>query len=226
MRRMNKLTVEKAICRLFPDKISYSVQIKFSGKFSPYNANVRKTANKLTFSLSREWKNVGEEIGIGLIQDLLLRILRKKSMLTTNIELYNSFVKNLHLAAKKTEKDEKLLAIFNKVNETHFNNSLETPNLRWGLASRRRLATYDYHTDTITVSNVFKEAEEELIAYLLYHEMLHKKLKFNSSNARTLHHSREFKKLEKKFPNHEQAEKRLNDLIRKKAGAGWLRHVM
>jgi len=224
---MNRAIVAEAYNRLFSQQLNYDVRVKFSRKFSPYNANVRKMGNMLTFSLSREWKKVSEEISIGLIQDLLLRILRKKPIVTTNIELYNNFVKNLHLVAKKTERDKQLLAIFNKVNETFFHNSMETPNLRWGLSSRRKLATYDYHTDTINVSNVFKDADEELIAYLLYHEMLHKKLKFSSSKAKTIHHSSEFRELEKKFPNHEQMEKRLNSFIRRKSSrTGWLWDIL
>lgn len=223
---MNKLTVEKAFSRLSMEQ-TYDVELKFSRKFSPYNANVKKIGNKLIFSCSRDWKKVSEEISIGLIQELLLKILRKKvaAAATINMELYNNFIKNLHLSAQKTEADLQLLKIFERVNEKYFNNSIETPNLIWGLSSRRRLATYDYHTDTINVSRIFKDADEELIAYLLYHEMLHKKLKFHNS-GRTIHHSRKFKELEKAFENQEYFEKKLNSFVtRKNLATGWLRNI-
>ena len=100
---------------------------------------------------------------------------------------------------------------------------METPNLAWGLNSRTRLATYDYHTDTIRVSNLLRNAEEDVVAYLIYHEMLHKKLKFSSSGSKTVHHGRKFRELEKKFENRQQIEKRLNSLVRQKSRKpGWL----
>jgi len=225
---MNKQVVETAFKRLFPDKkLEYYVTIKFSRKFSPYNANVKKIGDNLIFSFSREWKKVSNEISIGLIQELFLRILRKKAVRTTNIDLYNNFIKSLHLSAKKTETDTQLLEIFNKINEMHFNNAMEAPNLRWGLTSKTRLATYEYHTDTINVSSIFKDADEELIAYLLYHEMLHKKLKFSSSGGRSIHHSREFKKLEKAFENQEELERKLTSFVKSKSSLriNWLRNI-
>tara|TARA_Y100000310_G_C20677543_1_gene813958 strand:+ start:98 stop:787 length:690 start_codon:yes stop_codon:yes gene_type:complete len=212
---MNEL-IEQAFIRLFPnEKLNYNVKTTFSKKFSPYNANVKKIGSNLVFNLSHEWKTVNEEIRIGLIQELMLKILRKKAK-TTNIDLYNNFIKNLHLSAQKTQPDEQLSEIFNKINSKYFHNSIERPNLKWNLNSRRRLATYDYHTDTINVSTLFKNADEELIAYLLYHEMLHKKLKFNNNSGRAIHHSKQFRELENMFENQKQIEKRLNSFIRKK----------
>lgn len=215
---MNERLVETAFNRLFPgEKLTYAVKLKFSKKFSPYNANVRKLGNNLIFSFSTEWKKVNHEITLGLAQELLLKILGGKRATTTNTELYNNFIRNLYLSAKKTGSDEKLQNIFNKVNEAYFSNSAETPNLKWGLNSRTKLATYDYHTDTIRVSSLFKEAEEELVAYLLYHEMLHKKLKFSSSGSgKTIHHSKKFRELEKRFENQQQIEKRLSSFVKEK----------
>jgi len=217
---------DKAFRRLFPGKqLTYAIEIKYSRKFRPYNANVRKTGNVLQFNFSREWKSVNQEITIGLIQDLLLRILKKKST-TTNIDLYNHFIKNLHISAAKTEIDEGLQKIFDAVNDEYFNNSIDLPNLRWGLAGKTKLATYDYHTDTISVSRIFREAEEDVIAYLLYHEMLHKKMKFSSSSGRSIHHSKQFKDLEKKFAKRDEMEQKLQQYIRKSPFRGFLRNLM
>lgn len=218
--------ISESFKRLFPNENNgYEARIKYSGKLKPYNANVRKAGNKLIFSLSREWQKTGNEIKIGLIQDLLLKISGKKGR-TANTELYDSFIKNLHMATAKTEQEEKLLALFNAVNEKYFNNSLEAPNLRWGMQSKARLATYDYHTDTITVSSIFREAEESVISYLLYHEMLHKKLKFSSGNGRTIHHSIQFRELEKQFENHPHMEEKLRKHASRHRRMGWLRNIL
>ena len=216
---MNKSTVEAAFRRLFPgQEMKYGVKVRFSEKFSPYNANVRKRGDLLTFSFSREWKNVSSEISIGLVQELFLKILNRKGS-TINVDLYNAFVKKLYLSADVGETDSRLQHVFEKVNSQYFHGSMDRPNLKWGLNSKTKLATYDYHTDTINVSKVFRNADEKLLGYLLYHEMLHKKLKFSSRNV---HHSREFRILEKAYEDRDEMEKKLNSFIRKKNFTRWL----
>ncbi len=209
--------VEEAFSRLFPGTdFLFSANISYSGKFKPYNANAKRAGTRLVFSLSREWKKVSDEIVIGLIQELLLKMLRKKAIATTNMELYNSFIKNLHLTAARTEDDEQLGEAFERVNARYFFSSVEKPNLKWGQGSRRKLASYDYHTDTITVSSLFKTAAEEIIDYLVYHELLHKKLKFHSSrgSGRSIHHGKRFRQMEKGFENSQQIEKQIERFVR------------
>lgn len=226
---MNEQTIEKAFSLLFPGESNdYRFGIRFSRKFSSYNANVRKAGNNIVFSFSPEWKKISEEISIGLVQDLLRKILRRKVAATTNMQLYDSFIKNLHLSAAKTKADEKLLQLFNRMNEKYFNNALDIPNLQWSGSSRTKLATYNYHTDTISVSSVFRGADEDVLEYLLYHEMLHKKLKFGSGGRRTVHHGREFRELERQFENRDAMEKKLNEHARRRnlAGFRWLGRLM
>ena len=226
---MNEETIARAYARLFPNEsINYSFFVRFSRKFSSYNANVRKTGSNLVFSFSPEWRSVSEEISIGLVQELLRKILRRKAATTTNMQLYGSFIKNLHLAATKTAADDRLLIIFNNVNEKYFSSLIDTPNLRWSGSSKARLASYDYHTDTISVNTAFRDADPDIVAYLLYHEMLHKKLKFSSSGAKTVHHSSEFRRLERSFENREEMERKLESHMktRRKARSGWLGRLL
>ena len=49
----------------------------------------------------------------------------------------------------------------------------------------------------------------------MYHEMLHKKFKFQNKNGRNLHHSSEFKKMEAKFENRDIIEKEIPKLARR-----------
>ncbi len=220
---MNEETIEQAYVQLFKSQnTDYNFQVKFSAKFGSYNANVKKSGDNIVFSFSREWETVSDEISMGLVQELLRKILRKKVTPTTNMQLYDIFVKNLHLAVPKTATDEKLLEIFNKVNDTYFNNILEAPNLQWSGESKTKLASYDYHTDSIKVSTIFKEADEDILAYLLYHEMLHKKLKFTGMGKKTVHHGREFRELEKQFENQEEMERKLQRYARSGRRRSWL----
>jgi predicted metal-dependent hydrolase len=144
----------------------------------------------------------------------MIKILKLPHHATTNMDLYNSFIKNLHKVSERVESDPVLLESFNRVNERYFNALMEAPNLVWGSDSRRRLATYDYHTDTVKVSTFFRNARQEIIDYLVYHELLHKKLKFNNSGSRSIHHSAEFRRLEGEFDNSAQLEKEIASMLR------------
>ena len=203
---------EEAYMELYPNKaLNYSISVKYSRQFKPYNANVRKYGNNLVFRLSKDWKKISREIQIGLVQELLTKILKDKKK-TMNMELYSMFLKNVHIAVPKTKTDDILEASFNRNNDSFFGGMLDIANLEWGSDSTSKLGSYEYGSDTITISTIFQNANTVLLDYVMYHEMLHKKFKFESKNGRTLHHSPEFKKMEAKFPNHELMEREISKL--------------
>ncbi|MAG91106.1 hypothetical protein CMO83_00350 [Candidatus Woesearchaeota archaeon] len=207
--------IKEAFQQLYPDKpLKYDVSLKYSRKFKAYNANARLYGNNLTFHLSKDWKKISKDIQIGLIQELMTKILKdkKKSM---NIELYNLFMKNVHLAIPKTKTDEILEQSFDRVNDAYFYGMLDIPNLEWGSDSTSKLGSYEYGTDTIIISTIFKNAQQELLDYVMYHEMLHKKFKFQNKNGRSLHHSPEFKRMEAKFKDRDLVEKEISKMARK-----------
>lgn len=219
--------VEDAFSRLFPGtEFGYEASIVYSGKFKPYNATVRKRGSQLQFNFSRSWQDVSDEIVIGLIQSLLLKILRRDSNLAAaarkkgklqslNMQLYEDFIKGVSdVAATDGGSDEKLRQSFDRVNQKYFLGLMDQPNLKWGSDSFRKLACFEYHTNSISVSTLFSEAPERLLDYLMYHELLHKKLKFSSSNGRALHHSSNFREMESKFECSETIEGELNSFIR------------
>ena len=206
---------ELAYVELYPGKgIDYKIAVRYSRQFKPYNANVRRYGNNLTFHLSRDWKKISSEIQIGLIQELLTKILKDKKK-TMNMELYSLFMKNVHLAVPKTKTDPALEASFNRNNDNFFNGMMDIVNLQWGSSSTSKLGSYEYGSDTITISTIFKENPHELLDYVMYHEMLHKKFKFENKNGRTLHHSPEFKRMEAKFPNRDIMDKEISRLAGK-----------
>ena len=204
--------IEEAFKELYPNKqFRYAYSLKYSRQFKPYNANVRLYNNHLVFHLSRDWRKISKEIQIGLIQELLTKILHDKKK-TMNMELYSLFLKNVHLAIPKTKIDPVLEESFNRNNELFFNGLLDIPNLEWGSDSTSKLGSYEYGSDTIVISTIFRSARQELLDYVIYHEMLHKKFKFESRNGRTLHHSPEFKRMEAKFPNRDLMEREISRL--------------
>lgn len=219
--------VEDAFSRLFPEaNFDFQAEVAYSGKFKPYNATVRKIGNQLNFNLSRSWKSTSDEIVIGLIQHLLIKILRKEKLFTAvvksshklaslNMQLYDDFIKGVsEVTIQNGSCDGELESSFSRVNEKYFLGLVDKPQLEWGSDSFRKLASYDYHTNTITVSTLFREAPEHLLDYLMYHEMLHKKLKFSSVNGRMSHHGSEFRRQERNFEGSGMIEGELNAFIR------------
>lgn len=213
---MNMNILERSFRGLYPDNIDPLLfEVKYSAKFSGFNANIRRKGYKITISLSRKWLEVSEDIQIGLCQHLLNRLYNTK-IKTTEMELYTIFLKRVHVSIEKNNIDERLKESFDRMNLQFFLNLLETTNLVWGEKNFRKLGSYTYGTDTIMVSSVLKDAPQELIDLVVYHEMLHKKHKFYETNSKTMHHSSAFKADERKFPDFINAEKRLTQFLRRK----------
>ncbi len=206
---------EKSFKELFPEKQSekYEFKVKYSAKFKPYNANVKYRNNKFSFNLSKSWKPISKDIQIGLIQSLLLRIFKEKKK-NINIDMYNIFMKKIHLAAPKTKSDPILENSFNRVNNDYFYGLIEKPNLVWNNSSYK-LGSYEYGSDTITISSTLKNVDQELLDYVMYHEILHKKHKFISKYGRNHYHTKEFRKKEKEFKNSHIIEEKLKKLPKK-----------
>jgi len=195
---------ERAFSGLFPERhLSRKLVVKYSRAFNAYNANVKYTAGSMTFRLSYEWKKVSDEIKIGLIQLLLLKVYHEKKH-TLNIDLYEKFIKSVGDYTQVTETEPVLEQSFNRVNEKYFYGMLDIPNLCWGASSFSKLGCYEYGANTVTISKVFQgddEQTKEMLDYIMYHELLHKKQKFYTKNGRSFHHTSKFRKKEKEFEN-------------------------
>jgi predicted metal-dependent hydrolase len=203
--------IEESFRRLYPEKnFTYYSSIKYNGKFRPFNSNIKLRGNNITLNLSRNWKDIDDEIKIGLVQELLIKLFKSKKH-TKNMDMYNSFIKNLHNFVPKTQSDPLLENSFNRVNEKYFSGTIEKPNLRFGSRSFSKLGSYEYATDTIMLSSVLKD-DFELLDYVMYHEMLHKRHKFSSKNGRNYHHTSDFREKEKQFINADLMERRLKRL--------------
>lgn len=203
---------QTALKELFPDK-EIATRINYSGKFKSYNANVKYDYKTMVFNLSREWKEVNEEIQIGLLQGLILKVFKKKGT-TTNIDLYEKFSKNITKFSKVDKIDSILKESFDRINQKYFYNFMDSPNLVWGQESFAKLGSYEYISNTITISAILR-GESELLDYVMYHEMLHKKLKYESKNGRNYHHTSEFRKMEREYED-KDAEKKLTAFLRRK----------
>src|SRR3989344_3952425 len=162
--------IEEAHQRLFPGKeFSYQTAMEYNRRLSDFNANIKLHQQIIQVNLNLQWKDIDDEIKIGLIQHLLIKILkaRKVSTTTPNIELYNNFIRQIPVLMPKTKSDPELELSFHRVNQAFFSSSLERPNLQWGVDSKRKLASYNFHDDCVTMSTVYKEARDEGSDYLM-----------------------------------------------------------
>ncbi|MFH1276272.1 MAG: hypothetical protein ABIH82_04105 [Candidatus Woesearchaeota archaeon] len=214
--------IQESYQRLFPEKeFSYITKLEYNRRLSAFNANIKLHRDTIFINLNLQWKDIDNEIKIGLMQHLLLKIFKKKNKTnimqnTSNIALYNNFVRNIPLLTPKTKTDWVLEASFERVNEKFFQKEMEKPNLTWGQNSKRKLASYNFHDDTVSVSTLFKDAREEVLDYLMYHELLHKYHKFKHNNGRSAFHTTAFRKDEKQYPHFNEIEKEINLIIRGK----------
>ena len=108
--------------------------------------------------------------------------------------------------------------IYRKVNRDYFTNSLPQPRLLWSSRrTTRRLGAYHPESDTITINRRLDSADipAYLVEYVMYHEMLHKKIGLKEVNGRRYAHTKKFRDAEQKFESYAQAEsliKKLNQM--------------
>ena len=217
--------IESAWATLYPNEpLKYHCELAYSGRFKGFNANVRKYRDTLTFNLSRKWRPVSNDIKVGLIQELFVKILNKKGH-TINMDLYNYFLKSVDKTIEVTKSDPILESFFHKINAQFFYGMMDQPNLAWGQDSTSSLGHYSFGTDCITISRIFHPDtcdDLELLEFVLYHEMLHKHHKFESYAGRTRAHTPAFRKDEDQFPNKRAVEQRMNKYASKmRRGGGW-----
>lgn len=114
---------------------------------------------------------------------------------------------------KGTHKD--LLPVFHQVNQTYFNGSLSQPHLVWSERSTyRKFGHYQYETDTILISRSLDDPQlpDHTLAYVMYHELLHKELGSKQINGRRYSHTQAFREKEKMFKEYKKAQSILEHL--------------
>lgn len=209
--------LEEAYHDLFPEKKVPACFLEYSGRLKPYNGRIQIRGSSMKIVMSKTWRGVSPEIQKGLFQELMVRVFKARKQ-TINMELYHNFIRNLSRVAVKKKTHPILEESFSRVNSLLFSGIMEQPNLKVGKGINR-LGTYEYATDTITISQILLD-NPELMDYVMYHELLHKKHQYKNHIGRCTHHSREFLQDEIKFPNAEFLERELERLVMRER-KGW-----
>lgn len=212
--------VEKSYILLYPNKdiSDYKFSLSYNGRFSSYNGHVKYGYGKYEFAISKEWRGVSDEIQMGLIQHLMQKVFKTKEK-SVYLDLYDTFMKNVHVAVPKDRVNSYLKESFDRVNERYFLGTVVMPNLVFGKKSFSKLGSYEYGKDTITMSSVFKGLDVldlPMLDYVMFHEMLHKVHKFKTVNGRSRHHTSQFKSAERQFEGASHMEGTLSKFLRKK----------
>ncbi len=108
-------------------------------------------------------------------------------------------------------------ASFARVNAEYFDGLLNKPRLSWSRAATlRKFGHYDELHDAVMVSCTLDQAGVPAAAvdYVMYHELLHKKLGIRYSRGRKSAHTAAFAAAEKQFRLYDQAKAVLDNLAR------------
>ena len=105
-------------------------------------------------------------------------------------------------------KHHNLQLLFDRLNRQYFNGALVTPRLAWsGRAWRTQLGCFDPALSQIVMNRQLDRPSvpEYVVAYVLYHEMLHVKHPVRFAHCRRESHSAGFRKEEKHFAEYHPA---------------------
>ncbi len=100
--------------------------------------------------------------------------------------------------------------MFERLNGHYFQNALVKPRLGWsGRVWRTQLGCFDPALEQIVINRQLdrKNVPDYVVAYVLYHEMLHLKHPMRFARCRRKSHSPQFRAEEKKFAEYERAMK-------------------
>jgi len=103
--------------------------------------------------------------------------------------------------------------LFTRLNRRYFGDLLPTPRLGWSSRMwRTQLGCFDPALQQIVINRQLDggNVPEYVVAYVLYHEMLHLKHPMRFARCRKQSHSPEFRREEKRFADYQRAMKFLN----------------
>jgi hypothetical protein len=125
--------------------------------------------------------------------------------------LRRSRARKLELSAAGNHHD--LQSMYHRLNERYFDCALPYPRLGWSARSwRAQLGCFDPALNQIVINRVLdgRGVPEYVVAYVLYHEMLHQKHPVKFARCRRESHSSAFRREERQFSDYAQAMKFLS----------------
>ena len=191
----------------------------------PYIYQTKKQGGKTQLSIHEALINAPRKVKIDLALAALkgskpaLRDIRKYCSSREYYQMENLIRGNQQAQGSSPRgKQVDLGQVFEKVNREYFRGQLEQPQLSWSVKrSYRRLGTYSAQLDQVTVSRTLDNMviPSYVIEYIMFHELLHKKVGVQRANSGKRNHTKAFKELEKQFEYYEEANQYLKTLAPK-----------
>lgn len=168
----------------------------------------------------------------GLAFILVGKLLRKKIPPGAR-EVYSAFSRSHEVrasaAANRRERGRKVVtsskghvydldAIFDEVNRTYFAGAIPKPVITWSARKTYRiLGHHDATHDHIAISRSLDSANvpRYVVAYVIFHEMLHIAHPTRHINGRRYNHTAAFRRDERKFEHFDAAEKWIEQNVRR-----------
>lgn len=193
---------------------------KITAEFYPYRS-LRHTVEWNHKSLKIRVSEFFTHAPLRIIKILAIILLAKVYKYKVDKEIkrvYQNYLKELQKSMpnpvrraplKYTAKGDiyNLKEIFNSLNTKYFSNQLNVQFIGWSKnKSYSRLGFYDKERNLLVISKIFDSPKvpQQVIEFLVYHEMLHIHIPINTKNGRRQIHPKEFKKIEQKFPAFEK----------------------
>ena len=205
--------------------------VKVDACFYPYiglTHTIRRKGTEWIVRISDHCKHAPRQVLESIIMILGSKIMRRRPR-SKYMQTYESFRKDPWIAeavrerrlrkgrkniAGEAGKHHSLWEIFQELNAAFFNNQIEVRRIGWGLRrSRGRLGHYDpvHHTITLSPTLDAPGVPRFVVRYIVYHEMLHAVFESTLSGRCTIHHTSEFRRAEKAYPDFEVAKSFLGE---------------
>lgn len=194
--------------------------------YYPYvntNHTIRVRREKIFVRISDTFSDAPPEVHKALAFILVAKLLKKRVPAKVR-QVYRNYVASdafatVSLNRKRSKGTKKLTSpvgdyydlseIFADLNEVYFDGNLEKPLLSWSQKrTYRRLGHHDPAHEAIIISKSLDapRVPAYVVAFILYHEMLHIKHPLTYKNGRRYIHTREFRNDEEQFEFFEEAE--------------------
>jgi hypothetical protein len=111
--------------------------------------------------------------------------------------------------ARLQGRHQDLAAVFDRVNAGHFRGEMQPPRLAWSRGHTvRKLGHYQPLTDTVVLSVSLDDPRvpDEVVDFVMYHELLHRQLGVQLVNGRHVAHSPAFRAAERRFPGYDRVQ--------------------
>jgi len=147
---------------------------------------------------------------------------KKKLLETIRSEQYQAVLQEIELLAGIVERTKgvcfDLEESFNRINGQYFDVNIKKPRLVWSRTFNcRKFGHYDFAHDIVMVNSSLDNPKVSTftVDFIMYHELLHKKLGVKGNGKSIISHDSEFRRQEKMFAEFDKAKKQLNSLARK-----------